>query len=152
MDIIAYLTREKVKFEHLRHPEVFTAQEVAAAQHVPGREMIKAILVKSDTDFALAVLPAVFKINFGKLAKLLGVKKVTLAGEQDLAQVFPDVAVGAEPPFGNLYNVETVAEEHLLGEQEIVFQAGTHTDAVKMAWADYVKLAAPRVGQFGDHI
>jgi len=152
MDIISYLKKQKVKFKKMKHPEVFTSQEVAAAQHVPGRELAKAVLVKADKDFVLAVLPAVYKIDFKKLAKLLGVKKVKLAGEKDMAKLFPDVEVGAEPPFGNLYEVETVVEEHLSQEEDIVFQAGTHKDTIRMKYADYAKLASPKVGPFGEHI
>ncbi len=152
MDIIAYLRKERVAFEHLRHPEVFTAQEVAQTQHVPGREMAKAVLVKTDTGFALAVLPAVSRVNFAKLAKVLGAKSAVLAGEGDLAKIFPDVEVGAEPPLGNLYNLPTAVDESLASEPEIVFQAGTHVDTVKMKYADYAKLAKPTVGPFGEHI
>ncbi len=152
MDIIAWLRKERVTFEHLKHPEVFTAQEVAAESHVPGREMVKAVLVRTDKGLALAVLPSIYRVNFGKLAKALGTKSAALADEQDLAKVFPDVEVGAEPPFGNLYGVETAAEEHLAQEPDIVFQAGTHTDTVKMSWADYARLVKPKVASFGEHI
>jgi Ala-tRNA(Pro) deacylase len=91
-------------------------------------------------------------VDFRKLAKVAGVKKTELAGEEDMTKVFPGAEVGAEPPFGNLYNLDTVVEEHLAAEPEIVFQAGTHTDTVKLKYADYAKLVKPKVGQFGDHI
>ena len=152
MDIVSYLKKQKVKFKRMKHPERFTSQEVAAAQHVPGREMVKAVLVKADKEFVLAVLSAICKVNFDRLAKILGVKKVKLAGEKDMARLFPDVEVGAEPPFGNLYDVQTVVDESLTEEEEIVFQAGTHKDTVKMKYADYEKLVNPKVGQFGDHL
>ena len=152
MDVAAYLKKEKVKFERMSHPEAFTSQEVAAAQHVAGRALAKAVVVKADEKYALAVLPAIYKVNFKALAKLLGTKKASLATEEEMQKLFPDVEVGAEPPFGNLYNVETVVEEHLSEEPEIVFQAGTHKDTIKIKYADYAKLASPKVGQFGDHI
>ena len=152
MDIVSYLKKQKVKFERMKHAERFTSQEIAAAQHVPGREMVKAVLVKADKNFVLAVLQAIYRVNFDRLAKILGAKKVKLAGEKDMARLFPDVEVGAEPPFGNLYDVETVVDEHLTEEEEIVFQAGTHKHTVKMKYADYEKLVNPKVGQFGDHI
>ena len=152
MDIIAWLRKERVAFEHLKHSEAFTAQEVAAESHVPGREMVKAVLVKTDKGFALAVLPSIHRVDFARLAKALGASSAALAGEGDLAKIFPDVEVGAEPPFGNLYNVETVVEEILARQSDIVFQAGTHTDTVKMSWADYAKLAKPKIASFGEHI
>jgi len=152
MDIIAYLKEQKVAFEHMTHEEKFTSQEVAAAQHVPGAELMKAVLVKADKAFTLAVLSANCKINFKALAKALGVKKVKMAGEDDMATLFADVEVGAEPPFGKLYDVPTVVDEPLANEQEIVFQAGTHKDTVKMKWADYEKLESPKIASFGEHI
>jgi Ala-tRNA(Pro) deacylase len=152
MDIVSYLQEQKAQFKRMSHPEVFTSQEVAAAQHVPGRAMAKAVLVKADKTFVLAVLPSIYTVNFGRLAKLLGVKKAGLAGEEEMKPFFTDVELGAEPPFGNLYNLETIVEEHLTEEPEIVFQAGTHKDTIKMKFADYQKLVRPKVGQFGDHI
>ena len=152
MDVIAYLKKQKVKFEHMTHEEKFTSQEVAAAQHVPGAELMKAVLVKAGDAFALAVLSANHKIDFKKLAKALKAKKVQLASEADLAQVFPDVEIGAEPPFGSLYDLKTIVDEHLAEDDEVVFQSGTHKDTVKMKWADYVKLEDPETAAFGVHI
>ena len=152
MDIASYLKKQKVKFKRMTHEERYTSQEIAAVQHVPGREMVKAVLVKADKTFVLAVLPAIYKVNFKRLAKLVGAKKTRLADEKDMAEVFPDVEVGAEPPFGNLYDVETVVDEHLTEDEDIVFQAGTHKATIRMKYADYEKLVTPKVGQFGDHI
>jgi len=152
MDIVSYLKEQKAEFKRMSHPEVFTSQEVAGAQHVPGRAMAKAVLVKADNTYVLAVLPAIYKVNFGRLAKILGVKKTSLANEEEMKPFFTDTELGAEPPFGNLYNLETIIEEHLTEEPEIVFQAGTHKDTIKMKTADYQKLAKAKVGQFGDHI
>jgi len=152
MDIASYLKKQKVKFKRMKHEERYTSQEIAAAQHVPGREMVKAVLVKADKAFALAVLPAIYKVNFKQLAKVLGVKKVKLADEKDMAALFPDVEVGAEPPFGNLYELQTVVDEHLAEDEDIVFQAGTHKDTIRMKYADYERLVQPTVGQFGEHI
>ena len=152
MDVIAYLKEQKVKFERMKHEEKFTSQEVAAAQHVPGAELMKAVLVKADDAFVLAVLSANHKIDFRKLAKALKVEKVKLAGEDDLAALFPDVEVGAEPPFGSLYDLKTIVDEVLSADEEIVFQAGTHKDTIKMQWADYVKIEDPEIAAFGERI
>ena len=152
MDILAYLKKQKVKFKHMTHEEKFTSQEVAAAQHVPGGQLMKAVLVKADKEFTLAVLSANHKIDFKKLAKALGVKKASLAAEADMAKLFPDVEVGAEPPFGKLYNVPTVVDEFLAHDEEVVFQAGTHKDTVRMKWVDYEKIEGPKVAAFGEHI
>ena len=152
MDIIAHLKKQKVKFQQMTHPEKFTTQEVAAVQHVRGARMVKAVLVKADGGFVLAVLDANHKVDFPKLAKAVGAKRAALAGEDDLKRLFPDVEVGAEPPFGSLYNVPTVVDEHLSTQDEIVFQSGTHKDTVRMKWSDYEKLEKPKIAEFGVHI
>jgi Ala-tRNA(Pro) deacylase len=152
MDVMSYLRDQNVSFEHMTHPEVYTAQEVAAAQHVPGHAMAKAVLVKADDKPVMAVLSAIYRINFDKLAKALGAKVVTLADESDMKTLFADAEVGAEAPFGNMYDIDTIVDEHLAGEEEIVFQAGTHTDTVKIAYKDYEGLANPIVAEFGDHV
>ncbi len=91
-------------------------------------------------------------MDFRKLAKALGAKSVKLASEQDLKELFPDVEVGAEPPFGSLYDVPTIVDDHLTTQDEIVFQAGTHKDTVRMKWTDYQNLEKPKVADFGEHI
>ncbi len=143
------LTKSKVKYKTHKHPIAYTAQEIAAAQHVPGKQLAKCVLVKTDKGFHLAVLPAVHLVDFAKLKKLLKVKKLSLASEAEIKQLFPDVDVGAMPPFGNLYDVPTFVEKVLTGFSEIVCNAGTHAETFTLSYRDFDKLAKPRVGVFG---
>jgi len=93
----------------------------------------------------LCVLPASSKLDLGKVAKLRKARKVKLADETELAQAFPDAEVGAEPPFGHLYNLPTLVDQRLAARDDIVFQAGTHRQAIRMKYGDYASLAEPQV-------
>lgn len=142
------LKKEAVKFEHVTHTEVFTAQEVAAVEHERGRHVIKTVVVKADENFVLAAVPAALKVDTEALAKLLGAKEVAVAEEQEFAHLFPDCEVGGMPPFGNLYDLPLWLDERLTKSEQVVFNAGTHTDTVKMSFSDYERLASPKVGAF----
>ena len=147
-----FLQTSKVKYTVARHPVVYTAQEIAAAQHVPGRQLAKSVLVNTDRGPTLAVLPAVHLIDLKKLKVLLGVKTLTIAKEADIKERFPDVEVGAMSPFGNLYQVPVVVDRELGESEETVFNAGSHTDTVKMRYRDFAALVKPKVGAFGQPI
>jgi Ala-tRNA(Pro) deacylase len=152
MDIESFLKEKGVPFVRLKHPAAFTAQEIAAEQHVPGRSMVKTVVVKADGGFYLAVLPAIYNIDFAKLKNLLGAKSVTLATEAEMEKLFPDAEVGAEAPFGEPYGLKTVVDEHLAESDEIVFQAGDHSTTIQLKYDDYVNAADADTGRFGQHI
>jgi Ala-tRNA(Pro) deacylase len=152
MNVTEYLSGEGVCFEVHEHPPAYTAQEVAAREHVSGNLLAKAVLVKARRGAALCVLPASYKLDMKKVAKAMGVRKVSLADEKELAEAFPDVEVGAEPPFGNLYDLPTLVDEHLAGDEQIVFQAGDHRHAVSMNYADYARLVEPTVADLAVHL
>lgn len=148
----AFLQESGVKYTATKHAVVYTAQEIAAAQHVPGRQLAKCVLVKTDRGPVLAVLPAIHLIALKKLKTLLGTKTLTIGKETDIKTLFPDVEVGAMSPFGNLYGVPVVVDRVLEESGEIVFNAGSHTDTITMRYQDFARLAKPSVGAFGQHI
>jgi Ala-tRNA(Pro) deacylase len=152
MDIKEYLKKEKVKFTTTVHKEAFTAQEVAASEHVKGKYFAKTVVIKAGDEFIMLVLPASHSVDFEKVKKILGKKQVKLAEENDLEKLFPDVEVGAEPPLGNLYNIRTVVDETLTKDPEIVFQAGTHVETVKIQYNDYARLVKPEIASFAVHL
>ena len=127
MDIGKYLRDQGISFETYEHPPAYTAQEVAAEEHVSGKMMAKAVVVQADGKYAICALPASYKLDMAKVAKVLKSKSARLADETEMAKLFPDVEVGAEPPFGNLWQMPTLVDSHLAADEEIVFQAGTHT-------------------------
>lgn len=145
------LKERHVDFKSLIHPEAYTAQEVAASMHVKGRELAKSVIVKTDGRFVMTVLPAHNLVDFQKLKEFLGERDVRLASEDEFRALFPDCETGAEPPFGNLYNVDTVVDESLTHDEEIYFNAGTHYEAVEMRFRDYKELVKPKVADIVRH-
>ena len=142
--LVDCLNENKVCYEILHHPEAVTAQRIAQAEHVKGRHHAKVVMVKSGEQHVMTVLPADHQIDLKKIGKAIG-KAASLAKEQDFKALFPDCAVGAMPPFGNLYGLPTYVDKRLTEEDYIVFEAGTHTDAIKMSYRDYEKIVKPRV-------
>jgi Ala-tRNA(Pro) deacylase len=145
--LISYLNEKKVPYEILHHPEAFTAQTIAAAEHVKGRHHAKVVMVKSDDKHLMTVLPADSRLDLEKLEKLTG-KPAALESEAEFKNLFPDCAPGTMPPFGDLYGVPTYVDKSLTKEDYIVFEAGTHTDAIKLNYKDYERTAKPHVQEF----
>ena len=143
MDIHEYLRQNKVEFSLHEHVPAYTAQTMAAEEHVTGHSVAKVVIVKADEGFCMCVLPAPRMLDVTKVARAVGAKSVRLADEKQIALLFPDVEVGAEPPFGNLYNLPTLVDRRLAQRTDIVFQGGSHQEAVRMKFADYERLAKP---------
>ncbi len=146
-----YLESNKVKYLVLSHSEAFTAQEIAAVQHVPGKEMVKVVMVKKDGKPIMTVLPASHRIDFSGLQRALG-GKVELETEQEFRDLFPGCETGAEPPFGNLFNMDVWVDTSLTEDEEIVFNAGNHRQTVRMRYEDFARLVKPRVSAFAKHL
>ena len=142
--LIDCLDENKVSYEILRHPKAVTAQRIAEAEHVKGRHHAKVVMLKSGGQHLMAVLPAEHLIDLEKLATFVG-KDVSFESEQEFESLFPDCVVGAMPPFGNLYGVPTYVDKSLAEEDYIVFEAGTHTEAIKLSYHDYEKIVKPQV-------
>jgi Ala-tRNA(Pro) deacylase len=142
--LVECLNENKVRYEVLRHPEAVTAQRIAQAEHVKGRHHAKVVIVKSGDEHLMIVLPADHHIDLEKVKKAVG-KAVSLDKEQEFKSLFPDCSIGAMPPFGNLYGLPTYVDQHLAEQDYIVFEAGTHTEAIKMSYRDYEKIVKPKV-------
>ena len=142
--LIDCLDENKANYEILRHPEAITAQRIAEAEHVKGRHHAKVVMLKSGGQHLMAVLPAEHLIDLEKVATFFG-KDVSFESEQEFESLFPDCAVGAMPPFGSLYGVPTYVDKSLAEEDYIVFEAGTHTEAIKLSYHDYEKIVKPHV-------
>lgn len=140
-----FLDQEKVKYVTITHSPSYTAQEVAASAHVRGRELAKTVMVTLDGRMAMAVLPASRKVGFDQLRQASGAENVQLASERAFSDMFPGCEVGAMPPFGNLYGVDVYASKLLEQDAEIAFNAGSHTELVRLAYADFVRLVKPKV-------
>jgi Ala-tRNA(Pro) deacylase len=143
-----FLDSHDVKYVTLEHSKAFTAAEIAALAHVPGREMAKTVMVDVDGHMAMAVLPASLRVSFDQLRAAIGAQMVVLSNERDFVERFPGCEVGAMPPFGNLYGMEVYVADSLARQEEIAFNAGTHTEVIRMAWTDYDRLVQPLVMDF----
>lgn len=134
---------KKVQYEVLEHDPAFTAQEEAAATHVPGRNWAKTVVLMVDGKPVLAVLPATRQLDLDAVARAAGAKSVTLADEDDFRRLYPDCEPGAMPPFGHLYDQTTFVDESLREDEYIAFHAGDHHTAIKMPYSAYEELEEP---------
>jgi len=145
--LIEFLNQNKVRYTVLHHPEAFTAQELSAIESVKGRYHAKVVMLKAGQQMIMAVLPAEHRVELEQFEKLCGAR-MALATETEFKALFPDCAVGSMPPFGKLYGVPTWVDASLTEDDYIVFEAGTHTDAIRMSYADFARLAEPEIADF----
>lgn len=138
-----FLDENNIRYITVSHSPAYTAQEIAAKAHLPGKEIAKTVLVKIDGKLTMAVLPGSFKINFENLKKVVGSDNVRLADEHEFVDKFPDCEVGALPPFGNLYGVDVFVASSLAEDEEIAFNACSHSQLIKMSYSDFEKLVKP---------
>jgi len=142
------LDRERIKYVSIVHSPAYTAQEVAASAHITGKELAKTVIVKLDGEMAMAVLPANRKIVLQELREVTGSDQVKFASEEEFKEQFPDCETGAMPPFGNLYGMEVYAAASLAENEEIAFNAGSHTEVIKLAYKDFERLVKPKIVSF----
>ena len=143
-----FLDRHKVEYATIPHTVTYTAEQTAKSAHVPARELAKTVMVKIDGKMAMAVLPASFHIDFDLFREALGAGTVELAVEGEFKDVFAGCEVGAMPPFGNLYGLDVFVASRLAEDEEIAFNAGTHTELIRLKYADFERLEKPRVLEF----
>jgi Ala-tRNA(Pro) deacylase len=140
-----FLDSQQVKYVSISHSAAYTAQEIAASAHVRGKEMAKTVMVTLDGKMAMAVIPASRKVGFDLLRKLSGAEDVQLASERAFCDIFPGCEVGAMPPFGNLYDMDVYVSKLLADDDEIVFNACSHTELIRLAFQDFVRIVKPKV-------
>lgn len=143
-----FLDEKDVKYVTIKHSKAYTTQEVAASAHIRGKEMAKAVMIKIDGEMAMAVLPASYSVDFDQLRKATGSSTVELASEDEFEDLFPGCELGAMPPFGRLYGMQTFMAASLADDEEIAFNAGSHTELIKMSFSDYYNLENPVELQF----
>jgi Ala-tRNA(Pro) deacylase len=141
----SYLDDHGVKYLRIRHSPAFTAQEIAASAHIPGKELAKTVMVKLDDRMAMVVLPASNRIDFDLLREAVGAQQIELAEEREFRNVFPDCEVGAMPPFGNLFDIPVFVAEELTQDEEIAFNAGSHTELLRLPYREFARLVEPKV-------
>ena len=143
-----FLDGNDVRYVSIRHSPAFTAQEIAAKAHVPGGELAKTVMVKMDDAIHMAVIPASKLVDFDRLRDTARARRVELADERDFSSLFPGCELGAMPPFGNLFGMRVFVAEELAEDDEIAFNAGSHTELIRMSYADFHRLVDPVVSSF----
>jgi Ala-tRNA(Pro) deacylase len=147
-----FLDENQVKYVVISHSRAFTSQEIAAATHIPGKELAKAVIVEIDGTMAMAVVPGSQKVDLDLLRDAVGAQRVTLAKENTFKDRFPECDLGAMPPFGNLYGMPVYVADSLTEDEEIAFNAGSHTQLVKLSYRDFERLVEPRVMHFAVNV
>ena len=140
-----FLDSKKVKYVSIKHSLAYTAHEIAASTHIHGKEIAKTVIVKTDEKFAMAVLPANYRVDIDLLKKASGATRAEIAGEEEFKDLFPGCDLGAMPPFGNLYDMNVYVDKSLSEDEDIAFNAGSHTELIRMSYKDFIKLVNPRV-------
>ena len=143
-----YLDQNNIKYTTITHSKGYTAQEIAQIMHVPGRELAKTVVIKIDGKPGLAVLPASHHIDFEKIKHALGANEIEMVSEKEFEGYFPNCELGAMPPFGNLFELPVFVSRDLRDDEEIVFNAGTHVDAIRMRYSDFERLLQPVICEF----
>lgn len=148
MKLDEYLKQQHVSFERLPHRTAYTANRVAQLLHVPGKDMAKTVLLRSDHGYVLAVLPATHQVDLMQMSRELGESHMEMAKEEEMDKLFPDCERGAIPPFGSMYEVPTIVDETLSKDERIVFEGQNHEEAIEMKYQDFENLEHPRLGHF----
>ncbi len=143
-----FLDENRIEYVTLKHSPAFTAAKTAHAAHIPGKTMVKTVIVRIDGAPAMLVLPSSYKVFSDLLKQELGAEEVDLIPEAEFQEMFPGCETGAMPPFGNLFGLETYAAESLAEDTEIAFNSGTHVELIRMSWADYKRLVNPKIRMF----
>ena len=146
-----FLDKNNIQYVTITHSQAFTAQKIAASAHIPGKDLAKTVIVKIDGKMAMAVLPGSYRIDMKTLQEVTGSHNVELATEDEFKSSFPDCETGAMPPFGNLFDMEVFVASSLAEDEEIVFNAGSHTELIKLSFDDYKRLVKPNILTFSYH-
>jgi Ala-tRNA(Pro) deacylase len=146
-----YLDKFDVPYLIITHSQAFTSQKIAAATHIPGKNMIKTVLLMINGQMAMAVLPASYQVDFDMVKDLTGEGNVRLANETEFKDMFPDCELGAMPPFGNLYNLEVFLAKSVTESEEIAFNAGNYSEIIQMSYNDFYRLVHPKIVKFAVH-
>jgi len=143
-----FLDRKRIRYVTISHSPAYTAQGIAASAHVKGKVLAKTVMIKVNGKMAMAVLPAPYKIDFQLMKKALETEDIELASEEEFEALFPGCEVGAMPPFGNLYGMEVFVCRELAKDDEIAFNAGSHTELIKLDYAVFERLVKPKILKF----
>ncbi len=150
MNVADFLNERNIEFDLIPHRETHDAQRMAATIHVPGREVAKTVILRTNDGitYFVAVLPANKAVDFERASQMLGGSKLNLATEVEISQHCPDCEIGALPPFGSQYGMKTMFDMSLTEDEAIVFEANTHHEAIRMEFEYFRRIEQPLIGNF----
>lgn len=140
-----FLDERRAPYTALTHHRTVTAQQTADAAHIANRDFAKTVMLKVDGALSMLVMPAAYRADLTRLSRALGGRQVELAQEDEFKDAFPDCELGAMPPFGNLYDIPVYVDARMTGDAEIAFNAGSHTDVVRMPYTEFERLTQPEL-------
>lgn len=143
-----FLDKQGIRYVTIIHSPAYTAQQIAACAHIPGKELAKTVMVKIEGRMAMLVLPSNRKVVLQEVRDLLGIEHARFASEEEFQEMFPECEIGAMPPFGNLYGMDVYVAPSLAENEEIAFNAGSHTELMKLSYKDFVRLVRPQILSF----
>jgi Ala-tRNA(Pro) deacylase len=143
--LINLLDQNKIHYTVISHSDTYTSAATGAVTHIPGRAIAKTVMVRVNGEPAMSVIPGSRHLDLNSLKKELGTKEVQLMSELEFASAFPDCDIGAMPPLGVLYKLPVYVDERLSREGEIVFNAGSHHELVRLAYKEFEQLQHPKV-------
>ena len=147
-----FLDDNNINYDLLHHDPTYTSEELAHKLDVHSKIIAKTVIIKNDKGFAMIVLPGDKKINFNYLKNIFLSNKLELATEKEIKKLFPDCEMGTMPPFCNLYKLPVYVAHSLSSDFEIIFNAGTHSDAIKIKYDDYTRVVSPKISFFSDSL
>ena len=147
--VIDYLRDNSVPFRRVPHPRAVSAQQLAHSVHVSGYRVAKSVIADCDGQWWIAVLPAVEMLDLGELSAAVGSATARLVSEDEFGARFADCEVGAEPPFGQLFGLPVIADRSLTADETILLRAGSHEEALEMAFEDFSHLERPLIADIG---
>lgn len=143
--LTSFLDRSGVSYRQISHTPDFTSQETASHTKTPGREFAKTVVLRIDESYGLAVLPAHHRLDVESLRRWLNARNLRLATEDEMKTLFPDCEVGAESPFGSLYELPVYVSPVLARDEDITFNAGSHEEVIRMKYDDFARITRPSI-------
>ena len=132
MKVSDYLADLDIAYDVLTHPHTMTSSESAQASHVPGARLAKSVVLEDDDGYVMVVVPSNRKVDLGELHRQTN-RSLGLATEGELGRLFADCEIGALPPIGPAYGIETLVDDAIAEQSEVYFEAGDHEQLIRVS-------------------
>lgn len=140
-----FLDKNLIWYRSIPHAVAYTAPEIAASAHIPGKQLAKTVILKVDGQLSMLIEPSSYHVNLRRLQDMIKAKSIELASESEFRDRFIDCEIGAMPPFGNLYGMPVYVDRKLAEDGIIAFNAGSHAELLEMRYEDFARLVQPQI-------